>query len=272
LSHLKYDLKNLFKYGRKILKSDIEAEVIIRNSLNLKREEFYLNLNKEIDKEKFKEIFKKFCMRKKGAPLSYITHKKYFLDLELEVFDDVFIPRFETEEIVHHIIKNYKKVENSIDICAGTGAIGISLLYYNFTKYCTFVDKSTKAIENIKFNLSKFNLNAKVIQSDMFNSLSEKFDLIISNPPYIKKIDYEKLPSDVRMEPYDSLIGGEDGLFFIKILISESPKFLNDNGFIVIEMEKNQLEEISGIFKKLKLKEIITTSSDNIIGVVLEKL
>ncbi len=272
MNHLKYDLKNLFKYGKKILQSDIEIESIIRNSLNLDRSTFYLNLNKEIDKEKFKEIIKKFCLRKKGVPLSYITHKKHFLDLELEVMEGVFIPRFETEEIVYQIIKKYKKADSVLDICAGTGAIGISLLYYKFTEKLTFVDKSTRAIENIKFNLEKFNLKGDIIQSDMFNLVKGKFDIIISNPPYIKKDDYQNLPIDVKIEPLEALVGGEDGLFYIKILISEGPNFLKEKGLLIIEMEKDELEEMKKFLEFLKIREIVETSSDNIIGVVLEKL
>lgn len=272
MSPLKFDLKSLFKYGRKILNSDIEAELIIRNSLSLKKEEFYLNLNKEINREKFKEIFRKFCLRKKGVPLSYITNKKNFLDLEIEVLDGVFIPRFETEEIVYQILKNYKKAESALDICAGTGAIGISLLYYGFTEKCTFVDINDKAIENIKINLKKFNLNGEVIKSDMFSNINEKFDLIISNPPYIKNSEYENLPYDVKMEPKISLIGGDDGLKYIKILFEESHKYLKDYGKLIVEMERNEIDDAKKFLNQLKIKEVLKTESENIIGVVLEKM
>lgn len=269
---MKFDLKTLFKYGKRFLNSDVETELIIRNSLSLTKEEFHLNFNKEIDRDKFKEIFRKFCLRKRGIPLSYITNKKYFLDLEIEVLDGVFIPRFETEEIVYQVIKKYRRVESALDICAGTGVIGLSLLFYNFTERCTFVDIDDKAIENIKINLKKFNLNGEVIKSDMFSNINEKFDLIISNPPYIKKSEYEKLPCDVKKEPKHSLIGGDDGLEFIKKLIKESPKYLKENGLLIIEMEKSEYDEIKIFLDRLKIKDIINTESENIIGVSLEKL
>jgi len=272
LSHLKFDIKTLFSFGRKLLNSDIEAELIIRHSLSLKREEFYLNLNRELEREKFKEIFKKFCYRKKGYPLAYITNKKSFHDLEIEVFKNVFIPRFETEEIVYQLIKKYKSVESSLDICAGTGAIGVSLLYYGFTKKCTFSDIDETSIENIKENLKKFNLEGKVIKSDLFSKIDEKFDLIISNPPYIKESEFKNLPEDVKMEPKISLLGGDDGLKYIKVLVEESYKYLNDKGILVIEMEKDELEGAERYMKNLKIKEVINSESENIIGVIFEKL
>lgn len=272
MNPLKYDIKTLFKYGRKLLNSDIEAELIIRNSLSLKKEEFYLNLNKEIDRETFKKIFKNFCLRKRGFPLSYITHKKNFLDLEIEVLDGVFIPRFETEEIVYQILKKYNRVERTLDICAGTGVIGVSLLYYGFTKFCTFVDIDDRAIENIKINLKKFNLNGAILKSDMFKEISEKFDLIISNPPYIKDSEYIYLPQEVKMEPKSSLLGGEDGLKFIKILFQESQNFLNENSLLIVEMEKNELIKAERFLINLKLVDILKTEAENIIGVVLQKM
>lgn len=269
---MKFDLKTLFKYGKKLLNSDIEAELIIRNSLSLKKEEFYINLNKEINRDKFKEILKKFYLRKKGIPLSYITHKKNFLDLEIEVLEGVFIPRFETEEIVYQVIKNYKKVENTLDICAGTGAIGVSFLFYDFTEKCTFVDIDDRAIENIKINLKKFNLNGEVIKSDMFSNINEEFDLIITNPPYIKETEYENLPIDVKKEPRNSLLGGYDGLKYIKILFEESHQYLKDNGKLIVEMEKDEFDDAKNFLNRLKIKEVLKTESENIIGVVLEKL
>lgn len=272
MSPLRYDIKTLFKYGRKILNSDIETEIIIRNSLSLKKDDFYLNFNKELDKETFKKIFKNFCLRKKGVPLSYITHKKIFLDLEIEVLDGVFIPRFETEEIVYQILKKYEKVQKTLDICSGTGAIGVSLLYYGFTKFCTFVDISDKAIENIKINLKKFDLKGEVLKSDMFKEVKEKYDLIISNPPYIKDSEYIKLPKDVLMEPKISLLGGEDGLNFIKILFKESHKYLNESSLLVVEMEKDEFLLAKKFLVNLKLIEILKTESENIIGVVLQKM
>ncbi|MCX8094959.1 MAG: peptide chain release factor N(5)-glutamine methyltransferase [Caldisericia bacterium] len=272
MNHLKYDIKTLFKFGRRLLNSDIEVELIIRNSLYLKKEEFYLNLNKEIDRKNFKEIFKKFYLRKKGVPLSYITNKKIFLDLEIEVLEGVFIPRFETEEIIYQILKKYEKVNKTLDICSGTGAIGVSLLFYNFTESCTFVDIDEKALENIKINLEKYKLNGKIIKSDMFSNVNEKYDLIISNPPYIKEEEYENLPIDVKMEPKLSLIGGEDGIKYIKILFEESYKFLDEKGLLIVEMEKEELDYAKKFLNFLKIKEILKTESENIIGVVLEKM
>lgn len=106
----------------------------------------------------------------------------------------------------------------------------------------------------------------------MFSNINEEFDLIISNPPYIKESEYENLPIDVKKEPKISLLGGDDGLKYIKILFEESHKYLKDNGKLIVEMEKDELEGSKNFLKSLKIKEVLKTESEEIIGVVLEKL
>lgn len=272
---LNYNLKEIFKIGKKLLNSEIESQIIIRETLKMSKEEFHISLNKQIDYEIYKEILKKFNLRKSGYPLSYITNKKYFLDYEFIVNKGVFIPRFETEEIVDHILKNYKKVYKTLDICCGTGVIGISLLLKDFTHECTFVDISDKALKNTYLNLKKFNINEdrfKLIKSDMFKNIDSKFNLIISNPPYIKESEYNSLPKDVKREPKEALLSGKDGLNHIKILLKNSKYYLEEKGLLVFEFEKSEFNEIINEIKDFKILEIIKTNSQDISGLILEKL
>ncbi|HRT37751.1 MAG TPA: peptide chain release factor N(5)-glutamine methyltransferase [Caldisericia bacterium] len=272
---LNYDINELFLIGSKLLNSKIESEIIIRDSLNITKEEFYLSLRNKIDYSDYENIIKKFNLRKNGYPLSYITNKKYFLDYEFIVNEGVFIPRFETEEVVYNVIKKFNKFKNSLDICCGTGVIGISLILNNLTDKCTFVDISDKAIYNTFLNLKKFNIDKnryEIIKSDMFKNLKSKYDLIISNPPYIKILEYDNLPKDVKIEPKEALISGFDGLNHIKILINESKNFLNKGGILIFEFEKEQLKHFKDKLINFKIIQIIKTYSDNILGIMLEKL
>lgn len=272
---LNFNLKELFFYGSKILNSKIESEIIIKDSLNISKEQFYLNLNNKINTKKYEEILEKFSLRKSGYPLSYITNKKYFLDFEFIVNKNVFIPRFETEEIVYHLIKKGYKFSNTLDICCGTGVIGISLLLYNITDKCTFVDINKDGLYNTDINLRKFKIDKnryKIIESDMFDKVKTKYDLIISNPPYIKESDYPFLPKDVKMEPKEALISGKSGLNHIMILINESKNFLNNNGLLVFEFEKKSKKIFKEKLNNYKILETIKTCSNNIEGIILKKL
>jgi len=275
LKTLNYDINELFLIGSKLLNSKIESEIIIRDSLNITKEEFYLSLRNRINYSNYENIIEKFNLRKNGYPLSYITNKKYFLDYEFIVNEGVFIPRFETEEIVYNVIKKSYKFKNSLDICCGTGVIGISLILNNLTYKCTFADISNRAIYNTFLNLKKFNINEnryEIIKSDMFKNLKSKYDLIISNPPYIKISEYDDLPKDVKMEPKEALISGFDGLNHINILINESKNFLNKGGILIFEFEKEQLKHFEDKLINFKIIQIIKTYSDNILGIMLEKL
>lgn len=276
LRHSTYKLIDLLKIGKKMLSElenpHLESEIIISSHLDLTKEEFILNLNKGVDYKNVREIISKFEERRKGRPLHYITGKREFLSRKFLVFDGVFIPRFETEEIVYRIIKDEKKYETCLDMCAGTGVIGITLMLEGIVKKCTFVDINPLALENIRANLKKFNLSGEVKRSDMFEKVEGKFDLIFSNPPYIPEDMLEKLNIEVRNEPEESLNGGKDGLKFIKVLLKEGERFLKKPGILVFEYPEFIIESIESLETELNFIEKIPTLSKYIKGAVFAKL
>ncbi len=271
-----YRVIDLLKLGKKILSEKrnpyLESEIIISSHLGLSKEEFILKMNEKISPKDTNEIILKLEERRKGKPLSYVTGERVFLLRKFMVFEGVFIPRFETEEIVYHLVKREEKFENCLDICAGTGVMGISLMLEGKVKNCTFVDINPIAIENIKANLYRFGVSGKVIRSNMFEKVRGKFDLIISNPPYIPEGMLYELDEDVKKEPYEALNGGKDGFKFIRILLSESEKYLKKGGKLVFEYPEFGLEKIENIKTKLKFKEKIPTLSVDIKGAVFIKL
>ena len=271
-----YRVIDLLKLGRNLLSETknpyLESEIIISTHLGLSKEEFILKINEELSCKDTNEIISKFEERKKGKPLSYVTGERVFLSRKFLVFEGVFIPRFETEEIVYYMVNKKERFENCLDMCAGTGVMGISLMLEEVVKNCMFVDTNSIAIKNIKANLDKFGITGKVVKSNMFEKLEGKFDLIISNPPYIPESMLDELESDVKKEPFEALNGGKDGLKFIKILLTESEKYLKGGGKLIFEYPEFISDKIEDIETKLKFKEKVPTLSKDIKGAVFIKL
>ena len=197
---------------------------------------------------KYFEILEK---RQKGIPLQYILGEEDFYGRTFKVIEGVLIPRQDTEisvEKILNIIEN-NQINNMLEIGCGTGIVSISMDLESSIDV-TAVDISEKAIENTRINKEKLNSKIKIINSDLFSNINEKFDLIYSNPPYIKSSEIENLQVEVKdYEPRLALDGGEDGLFFYRSIIKSSPEFLNHKGFLVFEIGHDEAEDICNLMK-----------------------
>ncbi len=191
--------------------------------------------------------------RIRGIPLQYVTGQTEFFGLLFYVEQGVFIPRPETEILVQAVLDKLPKTApcNILDLCTGSGNIAISLA--KFAKYAkiTAIDKNQNCL-NIAERNALFNKanNIKFIKSNLFENLDsdEKFDIIVSNPPYIKKSDLEILPPEVKHEPALALDGGQDGLDFYRRILQESPKFLKQGGFLALELGDDQVFVVKNMF------------------------
>lgn len=197
---------------------------------------------------KYFEILEK---RQKGIPLQYILGEEDFYGRTFKVIEGVLIPRQDTEisvEKILNIIEN-NQINNMLEIGCGTGIVSISVDLESSVDV-TAVDISEKAMENTRINKKELNSKIKIINSDLFSNINEKFDLIYSNPPYIKSCEIENLQVEVRdYEPRLALDGGEDGLFFYRSIIKSSPEFLNHKGFLVFEIGHDEAEDICNLMK-----------------------
>lgn len=197
---------------------------------------------------KYFEILEK---RQKGIPLQYILGEEDFYGRTFKVIEGVLIPRQDTEisvEKILNIIEN-NQINNMLEIGCGTGIVSISVDLESSVDV-TAVDISEKALENTRINKEKLNSKIKIINSDLFSNINEKFDLIYSNPPYIKSCEIENLQVEVKdYEPRLALDGGEDGLFFYRSIIKSSPEFLNHKGFLVFEIGHDEAEDICNLMK-----------------------
>ena len=187
-------------------------------------------------------------------PIQYILNKAYFCGLPLYVNENVLIPRFDTEVLVEEVLKISKKDKSKriLDICTGSGAIAIALKKLGGFERVDALDISDKALEVAKRNANELDLNINFLKSDMFSSLTceNKYDIIVSNPPYIQSDVVDTLESEVKdFEPRLALDGDADGMKFYKIIAENYEDYLVDNGVLALEIGYDEANDIRALFE-----------------------
>lgn len=223
----------------------LKSRLLMQFTLNKPRQYVIVNDMQELNENEEKRYFNAILKVKKGVPLEHITHQKEFMKLNFFVNENVLIPRQDTEILVEEVIKIAKKINGKkiLDLCTGSGAIAVSLAKYLPQSEITAIDISDKALKIAKKNAINNQVENKItfISSDMFTNLNyEKFDIIVSNPPYIKRNVIESLSEEVKKEPFIALDGGEDGLYFYKKIIREAYQYLKYNGYLCLEIGFDQ--------------------------------
>ncbi|MCC0662896.1 peptide chain release factor N(5)-glutamine methyltransferase [Clostridioides sp. ZZV15-6597] len=245
----------------------LDTELLLQKALgDVDRLYIHLNLNKELDEEQKTKFIGFAEERINGRPIAYIVEKREFMGLDFFVKEGVLIPRPDTETLVEEIIEICKDRKNVsiLDIGTGSGAITVSLAKYIENSNVTSFDISEIALEIGKKNAIINEVDEKIeyIKSDLFTALNDsniKFDIIVSNPPYIKKQDIETLHTQVKdYEPYNALEGGEDGLDFYRKITERGKKYLNECGILAYEVGHNQAEDVINIMKSNGYKQIYT--------------
>ncbi len=218
-------------------------------SHNIKREEFVYYMTKPIIDKKMLNFFALIDRRLKGEPISHILGSRYFWKDQFYVDKNVLDPRPESEQIVEigkKFLFNRGKV---LDLGAGSGCIGLSLKREHPDINITLSDISESAIFVMKRNAKKLKMNCKFVNSNLFQNIKDKFDLIVCNLPYIKTSELISLPQHVILyEPHSALIGGKDGLRLIFDFLDKVSLHLTKNGVFIIEIGINQID---GVINKL---------------------
>ena len=255
---------------KKITSHILDSEILLSKTLNKSREEVLINLDQKINKKSI-SIFNKYLKRRlKNEPIAYILEEKEFWSKKFYVSKDTLIPRPETELLVDKLLDIYKGKKISIlDIGTGSGCIIVSLLSSLKQSFGTGIDISKNAIFIAKKNALKYKLLNRV---KFFNKSFEKmhytkFDLIVSNPPYIEKKDLKNLSEDIkRYEPRMALDGGNDGLDLIKKVIYKSKNILKIKGTLALEIGKEQIKKVSKILfdNNFRVKHVIKDYKNNI--------
>lgn len=247
----------------------VKANILLQYILDMNKNEIIINSKQSVNEDKaimyllyIKDIIN-------GKPIQYITNNQQFMNLNFYVDEHVLIPQPDTEilvertlEILNKIIRK-RKIDNInnmpiniLDLCTGSGAIAVSIAnnieknkYVNKIKIFAS-DISEEALKVARQNdiLNNKCNNITFIKSDMFENIRDEFDIIVSNPPYIETDVIDKLSKEVQREPHIALDGGIDGLEYYRIIEKESKKYLNKNGYLLLEIGYNQKESVSKIF------------------------
>lgn len=263
---------------KELTKNNIEDSLLICRELlsfTLKQDKQYLiiNQNEEISIKQYNEFKENIKKIINGIPLQYITNKQEFMKLNFYVDKNVLIPQPDTEILVESVIELSKKIKANVkilDLCTGSGAIAISIDYIlkqNNIKSEVFAsDISSKALEIAKRNNQENNTNVKFILSNLFTNIDNKFNIIVSNPPYIKTKEIEALSKQVQNEPILALNGGIDGLDFYKKIVEEAYKYITESGYLCLEIGYDQKEDVIELINKnnnYKYEKCIKDLSNN---------
>jgi release factor glutamine methyltransferase len=255
------NIENTLNLGKNILEANripnpyLDSEILLSESINKDKKHIILNLKKILSMKQL-DIFNSLIeRRKKGEPIAYLTNKKEFWKDEFFVNKGVLIPRPDTELIIEQVLKIYSKEAKLqvLDIGTGSGCILLSILKERPNFYGTGIDISKKSINVCKFNANKLNLinRTKFIHSSIDNFRIGKYDVVVSNPPYIDLLNFKYLEKDiVNFEPKLALSGGFDGFSKIRKVINKTSNLIKKNGKFILEIGFNQKNKVKEILKK----------------------
>ena len=267
---------NLIKVGKNflekknILRPKYESILLFSKVNKIDFNDYYANKKKKITKRQTKIFLKKIAMRGIGKPLSKIIGKKEFYSREFFVNSQTLDPRPETELIIDLVKSLEEKISQPtkiLDLGTGTGCMIISLyleLYQKISVLADAIDISGEALEIAKKNARRHNVDNKInfFKSNWFSNVKDKYDIIVSNPPYIKKNEIDSLPPEVKkFDPKVSLCGGYDGLNSYRRIADKARDYLKKNGFILVEVGSGQSKKVKKIFE-LKQFTTISVSKD----------
>ena len=245
----------IFLRNKFIPNSKLDAQILMAETINKDRKYLLLNLNKNLNHNDFIKFKKLIQKRSIGKPLAYLTNRKFFWNYEFMVTNDTLIPRPDTELIVESVLNltKFKNKINILDIGVGSGCILLSILNERKNFYGTGIDISKKCLNISKMNAINLNVisRLKLYKSNVDKFNLGKYDLIVSNPPYIKKSIIKYLERDVaEFEPKLALNGGLDGLSEIRKVIKKSSELIKKNGKFILEIGFDQRNRVVNLLNK----------------------
>lgn len=246
-----------------------KTKIIIANILNIPKEYINIHDGEEINITKIIEINEAISKLSQGIPLQYITNKQEFMKLNFFVDDNVLIPQPDTEILAEESIEILKKEQKEktkiLDICTGSGCIGISIAKYIQNSKVHVSDISFKALQIAKYNAERnmVHKRMKFIESNMFDDITPtQYDMIVSNPPYIETEIIETLDIEVQNEPIMALDGGIDGLKFYREIAKQAYKYLKKDGYLCLEIGYNQKKDVIKILELTEQYKEIYSKKD----------
>lgn len=250
------NLGEAFEFGKTQLTeagiedASVDAWYLLEFVTGYDRMMYFLKVLEPISKEQEEKYCEYISIRKSHIPLQHITGVQEFMGLEFCVNEHVLVPRQDTEVLVEYVLEVLKPGMSLLDMCTGSGCILISLLKLREGVSGTGVDISEDALKVATKNRDKIGVNADLLQSDLFENVTGKYDVIVSNPPYIRTTVIEELEEEVKLhDPFIALDGKEDGLYFYRKIVEQSPGFLNDGGKLYFEIGHDQGEDVKKLME-----------------------
>lgn len=225
----------------------IDSRWIAEDTLNLSHSELRFEGERALDAEVLEQLESRLKQRAEGEPVQYILHSAYFMGLKFYVDDRVLIPRQDTETLAEAVIVALHEFPEPdvLDLCTGSGAIGLSVKTLIPSANVTLTDLSRDALEVVRKNAHELNVDVETRHGDLFKAVGkDRFDLIVSNPPYIPHDDLAGLQREVRREPMLALDGGSDGLDVYRRIAAEVSAHLNPGGFLYLEVGIGEAEKV----------------------------
>ena len=255
------NIQSAIFFGTKILKNNfihtakLDTEILMAKAIGMDRKYILLNNNKNLTSENFKFFKKLIQERSLRKPIAYLTNKKFFWESEFFVTDDTLIPRPDTELIIEQVLKStkFKNKIKILDIGVGSGCILLSILKEKKNFFGTGIDISNKCLKISKINATNLKITNRVkfYKSDIDKFDQGKYDVIVSNPPYINKYSFKYLERDVvNFEPKLALDGGLDGLSEIRKVIDKSSELIKNKGKFILEIGFDQKNKVVNLLKE----------------------
>lgn len=253
----------LLKEGKQILEqagvseAELDAWYLLSDTFSIDRTKFLMerNTSKQLEPSLLNQYQERLKQRAMRIPLQYILGVQEFMGMEFIVNHHVLIPRQDTETIVEEVLK--EKSGTVLDLCTGSGCIAISLSKLGTFERVDATDISKKAVLTARENAKKLNADVRFYEGDLFEAITQTYDIIVSNPPYITKEVIETLQPEVRVhEPYKALYGPNHGLYFYEQISKFARNYLNPNGMIFYEIGYDQANDVCHILKKYGYKKI----------------
>jgi len=259
---------SVYEEGKNILKDagikeySLDARILLEEAFSIDYNTLLVHGDTKAPDEKIAKYKEYILARKEHNPVAYIISKQEFMGLEFYVNSNVLIPNQDTEILVEEALKDIHDGMTFMDLCTGSACIGLSVLNYTNDTTCYATDLSKDALEVANINADKLGLSDRIkfFNTDIFpleKDIDTKFDVILSNPPYIPTKVIDTLMVEVgKKEPFMALDGKEDGLFFYRKICQISPKYLYKGGYLMVEIGYDQAEAVSGLFDENGFKNI----------------
>ena len=258
-------LKEAYEYGQEQLKNvgiddaDLDAWYLLEHVTGITRAGYFMDMHRALSEKEEAEYREFVAIRAKHVPLQHITGVQEFMGLAFGVNKHVLVPRQDTEVLVESVLEVLKPEMRVLDMCTGSGCILISLL-----KLCGFadvsgvgVDVSEDALQVACKNAENLGVDATFVHSDLFSEVEEQYDVIVSNPPYIRTSVIEGLKEEVKFhDPFIALDGKEDGLYFYRRIVEESPRYLKKGGKLYFEIGHDQGDDVSRLMKEAGFSDV----------------